>query len=153
MRSRMVKILNTERVLTLQRAVEMLSDAAVQNRDNPHVPEEIRFIPTQTRDRIRAWEEAPLLDEIAVNAGYRGTLVNLGLALRRLRPARRVRAGPAAANWLRRWASGWSSSSISAGRCSTRSAPVAACRARCCGITRPTWSAPSTSSRPNGNAA
>ncbi|MGA2617380.1 MAG: DEAD/DEAH box helicase [Thermoguttaceae bacterium] len=80
MRSRMVKILNTERVLTLQRAVEMLSEAAVQNRDNPHVPEEIRFIPTQTRDRIRAWEEAPLLDEIAVNAGYRGTLVNLGLA-------------------------------------------------------------------------
>ena len=80
MRSRMVKILNTERVLTLQRAVEMLSDRAVQNRDNPYVPEEIRFIPTQTRDRIRAWEEAPLLDEIAVNAGYRGTLVNLGLA-------------------------------------------------------------------------
>jgi uncharacterized Zn finger protein (UPF0148 family) len=69
-----------KRVLTLQRAVEMLSDAAVANRDNPHVPEEIRFIPTQTRDRIRAWEEAPLLDEIAVNAGYRGTLVNLGLA-------------------------------------------------------------------------
>src|SRR5512137_2811423 len=52
MRIRMVKILNTERVLTLQRAVEMLSDAAVQNRDNPHVPEETRFIPTQARDRI-----------------------------------------------------------------------------------------------------
>jgi hypothetical protein len=80
MRSRMVKILQTERVLTLQRAVEMLSDAAVANRDNPHVPDEIRFIPTTARQKIMAWEEAPLLDEIAVNAGYRGTLVNLGLA-------------------------------------------------------------------------
>ena len=27
-----------------------------------------------------AWEEAPLLDEIAVTAGYRATLLNLGLA-------------------------------------------------------------------------
>ena len=80
MRSRLVKILNTERVLTLQRAVEMLSDAAVANRDNPHVPDETRFIPTPARQKIMAWEEAPLLDEIAVNAGYRGTLVNLGLA-------------------------------------------------------------------------
>ena len=35
--------------------------------------------PTRRRQRIQAWEEAPMLDEIAVNAGYRGTLVNLGL--------------------------------------------------------------------------
>jgi len=79
MRSRLVKILQTERVLTLQKAVELLSEAAVANRDNPHVPDETRFLPEETRSRIRAWEEAPLLDEIAVNAGYRGTLVNLGL--------------------------------------------------------------------------
>ena len=45
MRSRLVKILQTERVLTLQKAVELLSEAAVANRDNPHVPEETRFIP------------------------------------------------------------------------------------------------------------
>jgi hypothetical protein len=80
MRSRLVKILQTEWALTLQKAVELLSEAAVANRDNPHVPEETRFIPEEARNRIRAWEEAPLLDEIAVNAGYRGTLVNLGLA-------------------------------------------------------------------------
>ncbi len=79
MRSRLVKVLQTERVLTLQRAVELLSEAAVANRDNPYVPDETRFIPTQTRERIRAYEEAPLLDEIAVNAGYRGSLINLGL--------------------------------------------------------------------------
>ena len=28
---------------------------------------------------MQAWEEAPLLDEIAVNAGYRATVINLGL--------------------------------------------------------------------------
>jgi hypothetical protein len=81
MRRRLMEILETERVLTLQRAVELLSDSAVANRDNPYVPEgKRRFIPEEARNRIRAWEEAPLLDEIAVNAGYRGTLVNLGLA-------------------------------------------------------------------------
>ncbi|MDY0169365.1 MAG: DEAD/DEAH box helicase [Thermoguttaceae bacterium] len=81
MRRRLMDILETERVLALQKAVELLSEAAVANRDNPHVPEGTRrFIPEDARNRIRAWEEAPLLDEIAVNAGYRGTLVNLGLA-------------------------------------------------------------------------
>jgi len=81
MRRRLMEILETERVLTLQKAVELLSEAAVANRDNPHVSEgKKRFIPEEARNRIQAWEEAPLLDEIAVNAGYRGTLVNLGLA-------------------------------------------------------------------------
>lgn len=79
MRSRLLKILQTERVLTLRRAVEMLADQAVSHRDNPHVPQETDWIPDEARQRIQAWEEAPLLDEIAVNAGYRGTLVNLGL--------------------------------------------------------------------------
>ena len=81
MRRRVMKILETERVLALQKAVELLSESAVAKRDNPHVPEGTkRFIPEETRNRIQAWEEAPLLDEIAVSAGYRGTLVNLGLA-------------------------------------------------------------------------
>jgi replicative superfamily II helicase len=79
MRSRLLKILKTERVLTLRRAVEMLADEAVSHRDNPHVPQETDWIPDEARQRIQAWEEAPMLDEIAVNAGYRGTLVNLGL--------------------------------------------------------------------------
>ena len=80
MRRRLFQILQTERVLTVQKAVELLSEAAVNNRDNPYVPDETGFIPEETRNRLRGWEEAPLLDEIAVNAGYRGTLVNIGLA-------------------------------------------------------------------------
>ncbi|NLE38121.1 MAG: DUF1998 domain-containing protein, partial [Pirellulaceae bacterium] len=81
MRRRVLQILETQRALTLQKAVELLGEAAVANRDNPHVPEGTkRFIPEETRARIQAWEEAPLLDEIAVNAGYRGSLFNLGLA-------------------------------------------------------------------------
>jgi len=55
-------------------------DAGVQERDNPYAPPGgDTWLPDETRDRIRAWEEAPVLDELAVNAGYRATVVNLGL--------------------------------------------------------------------------
>ena len=70
----------TEQILTIQRAVELLAETAVTNHDNPHVPEEADWIPDEAQERIQAWAEAPLLAEIAVNAGYRATLVNLGLA-------------------------------------------------------------------------
>jgi hypothetical protein len=80
LRRRLVQLLGREGTLTLKRAVELLGDAAVQARDNPHVREETGFIHDEALDRIRAWEEAPLLDEIAINAGYRATLINLGLA-------------------------------------------------------------------------
>lgn len=79
MRRRLVQKLQAEPVLSIQRAVELLSEAAVAARDNPHVPEETGWLSEETRKRIQAWEEAPLLDEIAVNTGYRGTLINLGL--------------------------------------------------------------------------
>ena len=39
------------------------------------------MLPVEMLNRVRAWEEAPLLDEIAVNAGYRSTVFNLGLAM------------------------------------------------------------------------
>ena len=42
-------------------------------------PSNVDWIPEETQQRIRVWEEAPLLDEIAVTAGYRATLLNLGL--------------------------------------------------------------------------
>ncbi len=81
MRRRLIKILQIERALTIQKAVELLSDEAVSHRDNPHVPEgPDTWLHDEERARIQAWEEAPLLDEIAVNAGYRGTVINLGLA-------------------------------------------------------------------------
>ncbi|BAC90677.1 DEAD/DEAH box helicase [Gloeobacter violaceus] len=80
MRRRIVRLLNGHGVLTIQRMVELLGEEGVRERDNPYVPEENNsWLPDETLQRIRVWEEAPLLDEIAVNAGYRATLINLGL--------------------------------------------------------------------------
>lgn len=80
MRRRLMAKLQTDNVLTVQKAVEVLGNLAVEHKDaNPHVPEETAWVRGEALDRIQAWEEAPLLDEIAVNAGYRGTLINLGL--------------------------------------------------------------------------
>ena len=91
-------------MLTLQRAWRCWAIAAVQNSDNPMCPRDPACgFPTRRRDRIRAWEEAPLLDEIAVNAGYRGTLVNLGLVCVGYdRLENTCAAGQA--NWPRAWA-------------------------------------------------
>lgn len=80
MRRRLIQKLTAEPSLTIQRAVELLGDEGVTQRDNPNVPENVDWIPDEAKDRIHAYEEAPLLDEIAVNAGYRGTVFNLGLA-------------------------------------------------------------------------
>jgi replicative superfamily II helicase len=77
---RLVQLLRAHGTLEIERAVALLADAAVKGRDNPHVPEETDWIQEPVAARIRSWEEAPLLDEIAVNAGYRATLMNLGLA-------------------------------------------------------------------------
>lgn len=80
MRRRLLQILETESNVTLERAVELLGEAAIRERDNKYVPENPRArINEDMLKRIRAYEEAPLLDEIAVNAGYRASLVNLGL--------------------------------------------------------------------------
>jgi hypothetical protein len=79
MRRNLIRIYGQERSLTLQRVVELLAEAGVHNHDNPHVPRATQWIPQETRERIRAWEEAPLLDDIAVSAGYRATVANLGL--------------------------------------------------------------------------
>ena len=78
MRSRLLSNLQNEKALSIQRAVELLSDDAVSHRDNPFVPD--GWIHDEARDRIHVWEEAPLLDEISLTAGYRGTIFNLGLA-------------------------------------------------------------------------
>ncbi len=79
MRRRLFQLLQSEPSLTIQRVVELLGEAGVANRDNPQCPEQTDWIPDEVRERIRVWEEAPLLDDISVNAGYRATLVNLGL--------------------------------------------------------------------------
>jgi hypothetical protein len=80
MRSRLARLLQDHEALSLQRAVELLGEAGVRERDNPHVPgPDVLRIPGETMDRIRAWEEVPLIDDIATSASYRGTLINLGL--------------------------------------------------------------------------
>ena len=80
MRRHLVQILAREGPLSIQRAVELLGEVGVREHDNPDAPQEQdRWIPDELLQRIRAWEEAPLLDDIAVNAGYRATLINLGL--------------------------------------------------------------------------
>ena len=80
MRRYLYRLLKEKGTLTIQRSVELLANEGVQHRDNPHLPGgDVTWLPAETQERIRAWEEAPLLDEIAVNAGYRATLFNLGL--------------------------------------------------------------------------
>ena len=80
MRRRLVRILEEAGPLSLEGAVERLAEVGVRERDNPHAPKDADvWIGEDERRRIRAWEEAPLLDEVAVNAGYRATAVNLGL--------------------------------------------------------------------------
>jgi len=79
MRRRIVELLEQQGALTLQRAVELLGDRGAAEQDNPKAPEPGARIFDEQRADMQSWEEAPLLDEIAVNAGYRNTLVNLGL--------------------------------------------------------------------------
>jgi replicative superfamily II helicase/very-short-patch-repair endonuclease len=80
MRRNLMHLLNEQGPLSIQRAVELLGLTGATDRDNPHVGEgDPEYFPTEVQQRMRAWEEAPLLDDLAVNAGYRATLVNLGL--------------------------------------------------------------------------
>lgn len=79
MRRRLVELLQQHRELGIQRVVELLGELAEQSKDNPYVPEATDWINDEARARIQAWEEAPLLDEVSVNAGYRATVINLGL--------------------------------------------------------------------------
>lgn len=53
----------------------------VERRDNPHgrTFDDADFLPKPVQAKARAWEEAPLLDDLAVSAGYRASLFNLGL--------------------------------------------------------------------------
>lgn len=80
MRRRLVQLLQEQGELSIQQAVERLGGLGVQERDNPNAPPDVTaWIPEETRHRIRAWEEAPLLDDLAINAGYRATVIKLGL--------------------------------------------------------------------------
>lgn len=81
MRRRIVYLLSQEKEMSIQRAIELLSGLGEQNKDNPYVPNKTstRWISPEAKARIQIYEEVPLLDELAVNAGYRATVINLGL--------------------------------------------------------------------------
>lgn len=49
--------------------------------DNPPASsyDNAKYLPSAVHAKARAWEEAPLLDDLSVSAGYRSTVFNLGL--------------------------------------------------------------------------
>lgn len=80
MRRHVYRLLAEHGPLTLRRTVELLGDVGVRQCDNPFAPgDQGAWVSDERLHDIRAWEEAPLLDDLAVTAGYRGTLLNLGM--------------------------------------------------------------------------
>jgi Lhr-like helicase len=80
MRRNLIHLLTERGALNIESAIRQLALVGATNRDNPYITGgDPDFLPDEVQQRMRAWEEAPLLDDIAVNAGYRATLVNLGL--------------------------------------------------------------------------
>jgi len=83
MRRRLIRVLEQApgRRATIDEALTRLVAMGVERGDNPHCKgfDDADFLPRHVQDRARAWEEAPLLDDLAVSAGYRASLLNLGL--------------------------------------------------------------------------
>ncbi|ACY13366.1 DEAD/DEAH box helicase [Haliangium ochraceum] len=82
MRRRVVALLREASApQTLSQILAGLLARGVRARDNPHTQryDDPGYLPRAVQQRARAWEEAPLLDDLAVSAGYRATIVNLGL--------------------------------------------------------------------------
>lgn len=78
MRNRVVQLLGERGPLSIQKLVEGLGQMGFERKDNPNL--QGNFVPKgETLNKVRAWEEAPLLDDLAVNTRYRATLENLGL--------------------------------------------------------------------------
>ena len=79
MRNRVVSVLQEEnQPITLQRVIEGLGKIGTDKHDNPHLPK-VGIPRGDDLRRVLAYEEAPLLDDLAVNTRYRATLENLGL--------------------------------------------------------------------------
>lgn len=66
---------------TIDALLTALVSKGVEQGDNPHCRtyNDVEYLPKAVLSRARAWEEAPLLDDISVSTGYRATLLNLGL--------------------------------------------------------------------------
>ncbi|MBI3846560.1 MAG: DEAD/DEAH box helicase [Planctomycetes bacterium] len=82
MRRRLVDLLREAGgSLTIEKAVQGLMVRGVKEHDNPNTVryDDPQFLPQPVQAAARAWEEAPLLDDLAVSPAYRGTVFNLGL--------------------------------------------------------------------------
>ncbi|TNF24070.1 MAG: DEAD/DEAH box helicase [Deltaproteobacteria bacterium] len=83
MRRRLIRVLEEApgQRATIAEVLTKLVAMAVERADNPHTRgfDDADFLPRHVQDRARAWEEAPLLDDLSVSAGYRASLLNLGL--------------------------------------------------------------------------
>lgn len=78
MRQRVVSILHDKGPLPLQRVVEELARLGIEHKDSQHLPR-VGYPRGEDLLKVQAHEEAPLLDDLAVNTRYRATLENLGL--------------------------------------------------------------------------
>lgn len=81
MRRRVVEVLpKPGDAMELGELLRRLLHLGIERRDNPlTASQKTTFLPKPVQERALAWEEAPLLDDIAVSAAYRATLPNLGL--------------------------------------------------------------------------
>ncbi len=81
MRRRVVRVLK-DGPLTLAATITRLVDEGVRHNDNPLTQSysDASFLNAEVQAKAAAWEAAPLLDDLAVSAGYRATVFNLGLA-------------------------------------------------------------------------
>jgi len=82
MRRRLVRLLEEKGgALSFAEAAKELMARGVEAHDNPRSAGYGKddFLPAPVRGKALAWEEAPLLDDVSVSAGYRATVFNLGL--------------------------------------------------------------------------
>lgn len=79
MRQRVMRILREAgEPMSLGKVIEELARLGYEAKDNPHLPK-VGKPKGEDLERVQAWEEAPLLDDLAINTRYRATLENLGL--------------------------------------------------------------------------
>ncbi|BDU73133.1 DEAD/DEAH box helicase [Mesoterricola silvestris] len=83
MRRRIVQVLKQRpnQQATLEEMLTQLMALGVQRGDNPNCDgyTNANYLPANVQAKVRAWEEAPLLDDLAISTGYRASLFNLGL--------------------------------------------------------------------------
>lgn len=83
MRRGLVRALSDRGPSTIDAALSALLEQAIDRKDNPELRDAlgnvVRVVTGQRRESAIAWEEAPLLDDLAVRAAFRASVLNLGL--------------------------------------------------------------------------